>query len=71
MPDSLDELVPDYIGAIPVDPYTGGPLHYTHDEKGYTVYSNGINRADDGGKVTSPAKSEKPLDRGVNIRFRK
>ena len=69
-PDSLDELVPDYLGAASVDPYTGKQLLYVHDDKGYTVYSIGANRTDDGGKIRSLEKGTKPLDRGVNIRFR-
>jgi hypothetical protein len=71
VPGSLDELVPNFIDAIPVDPYTGGPLHYVHDEKGYTVYGNGSNRIDDGGKIISPVADKMPLDRGFKIRFRK
>jgi hypothetical protein len=71
VPGSLNELVPNFIDAIPVDPRTGGPLHYVHDEKGYTVYGNGPNRIDDGGEITSPVADKMPLDRGFNIRFRK
>ncbi len=71
VPDSLDELIPDYIIAIPIDPYTGKRLNYIHDEKGYTVYGYGVNRVDDGGKIINPAKNERPLDSGIHIRFRK
>ncbi len=70
VPDSLNELVPDYIGAVGIDPYTGKQLRYVHDDTGYTVYGIGENRIDDGGKTKSLAKGVKPLDLGVNIRFR-
>ena len=71
LPESLSELVPDYLTTAPVDPYTGDQLHYINDERGYTIYSNGSNRIDDGGKIERRADKESPLDRGIRINFRK
>ena len=49
-PKNLTDLVPTYLSSLPVDPITGGPLHYRLDEKGNPiVYSVGGDRKDDGG----------------------
>jgi hypothetical protein len=48
-PAALRDLVPAYLSAVPLDPYTGAELHYTRDPTAYRVYSAGANRKDDGG----------------------
>ncbi len=48
-PDSLDELVPKHLAAVPADPFTGQPLRYSRNGKGYVVYSIGENALDDHG----------------------
>jgi hypothetical protein len=48
LPDNLSELVPDYLEAIPQDPFSGQPLAIKKG-KTWIVYSVGMNRADDGG----------------------
>ena len=52
-PDRLDQLAPDYLEKIPVDPFDGAPLRYRVDEDVVTVYSIGENRTDDDGDVQS------------------
>lgn len=49
LPNNLAELVPDYLSAIPVDPFNGKPLLFKRLSKGYVVYSVGENATDDGG----------------------
>ena len=49
-PDSLDPLAPDYLPALPADPYTGKPFVYRIDDEGALIYSLGKNLKDDGGK---------------------
>ena len=50
LPDSLSELVPQYLIAVPADPFDGNPLRYRKSSpKGYSVYSIGADREDDGG----------------------
>ncbi len=56
-PDKLDDLVPDFIEAIPDDPFDGKPLRYKKLDKGYVVYSIGENKVDDGG-VFDPSGGE-------------
>ena len=35
--------------CLPIDPFTGQPMKYVVDEKGYRIYSVGTDRVDDGG----------------------
>lgn len=49
LPAALQDLVPEFTEAVPLDPYDGKPLRYRVDGNGYTVYSISINRTDDGG----------------------
>jgi hypothetical protein len=50
LPASVDDLVPTYLPSAPIDPFSGQPLHLVADARGYTVYSVGRNRRDDGGR---------------------
>src|SRR5262249_8508018 len=67
LPDSLSELVPEYLPSVPLDSFDGQPLRYKKLEHGYFVYSIGSDFKDDGGK-------EKPADvsdwAGYDITFR-
>ncbi len=49
LPNALDDLVPIYLDAVPVDPFDGQPLRYRLLEKGYVVYSIDMDEIDDGG----------------------
>ncbi|MBX7257547.1 MAG: hypothetical protein K1Y02_14390 [Candidatus Hydrogenedentes bacterium] len=62
LPDTLDELVPQYLDKTPLDCMDAKPLRYLHDEMSFTVYTVGPNRKDDGG--TSPAEGEKITETG-------
>jgi hypothetical protein len=50
-PSSLSALVPDYLRGVPLDPFSGGELHFVQDPGGYAIYSVGVNQKDDGGKL--------------------
>jgi hypothetical protein len=52
-PESLAELVPQYLDTIPGDPYTGSALQYRRGAGRYTIYSVGPDKKDDGGDLTS------------------
>lgn len=54
--DSLDDLVPELLPAVPADPYGGEPLVYRRDADGTRLYSLGPDRVDDNGQ---------PLQNGV------
>lgn len=45
-------LVPALMTGVPVDPFTGKPLVYRREGKGFIVYSLGSNLRDDGGRST-------------------
>jgi type II secretory pathway pseudopilin PulG len=50
LPDKLDELVPQFLAAVPDDPFDGQPLRYHHLVKGYVIYSVGSDGEDNGGR---------------------
>lgn len=55
LPEKLDELVPEFLPAVPDDPFDGQPLRYHHLSKGYVIYSVGRDGHDNNG-------SERPSD---------
>jgi hypothetical protein len=69
LPGSLDDLAPNYINVIPLDPFTGKNLLYNHDEESYVVYSTNINRQDDGGAIKPESGETVSSDLGLQIRF--
>jgi hypothetical protein len=49
-PETLNEMVPEFSPAVPVDPYDGKPLRYHPNADGmYLLYSVGEDGKDDGG----------------------
>lgn len=48
-PESLAELVPEFLPAVPVDPFDGQPLRFIRRGDELLIYSVGYNNADDGG----------------------
>jgi len=48
-PDRLDTLIPHYLDAMPMDPFSQQPFHYRREGDGYTIYSVSANGIDDGG----------------------
>ncbi|MCX6903883.1 MAG: hypothetical protein NTW03_10500 [Verrucomicrobia bacterium] len=52
LPAGLSELAPQFMAAIPHDIMDGNPLRYkVLSGGGYLLYSVGMNRVDDGGKI--------------------
>jgi hypothetical protein len=50
LPETLERLVPDYLAAVPADPFDGAPLRYQRLTRGFVVYSVGEDGKDDGGR---------------------
>jgi hypothetical protein len=50
LPESLRILIPDYLSAALIDPFSGEELKCHLDADGFKVYSVGANRKDDGGQ---------------------
>lgn len=73
LPATLQELVPAYLAAPLIDPYSGKELHYLHGQSGYKVYSVGSNREDDVGEWEQHSDLQlsrrgNPLDVGIAAR---
>jgi len=50
LPETLADLVPTYLDAVPKDPFDGREMRFRRLEKGYVVYSVGEDGNDDGGQ---------------------
>jgi hypothetical protein len=50
-PEALEQLVPDFLSAVPLDPADGEPLRYRRLPDGVVVYGLGQDGKDDGGNV--------------------
>ncbi len=50
-PETLAVLQPKYLPTVPLDLFSGEPLIYEPDDKGYLLYSVGENGIDDGGQT--------------------
>lgn len=57
MPDKLDELVPDFITMVPMDPYDGKPFRYNASKR--IVYSVGKDLEDSGGSSGKLSEEKK------------
>jgi len=54
-PENLAEVVPEFLHAVPIDPYDGKPLRYRRNGDGtYSLYCVGEDGVDDGGDPTCP-----------------
>lgn len=53
-PAALAELVPDYLPAVPLDPYDGNPVRFTNSPAGLLLYSIGLDLVDDTAAQTGP-----------------
>jgi hypothetical protein len=54
LPPDLDALSPEFISAIPIDPYTGEPILFSRTDQYYRVFSRG---AEDSGFERTPESS--------------
>jgi hypothetical protein len=57
LPQTLGELIPQYLKSAPLDPFTEAPLLYRITATGFRVYSVGENALDDGGLSRDEALS--------------
>jgi hypothetical protein len=61
-PRAIAALVPDYLPAVPLDPFDGAPLRYRRTDGGAVVYSVGEDGRDDGGDPNPPPGGRVPRD---------
>jgi hypothetical protein len=64
-PAKLNELATKYLTTVPDDLFSGKPLVYRPAEKGYLLYSVGINGIDEGGRC----KDDEPPGDDVRVRM--
>jgi len=63
MPTALEELVPEYLDTVPVDPFDGQPLRYVRrDGSGFAVYSVGPDGRDNGGDERPKRRPGEPFN---------
>jgi hypothetical protein len=76
LPTRLPDLIPGVLAEIPTDPFSGHPLLYKRWPDGYSVYSVGPDRQDDGGEIpgtqlgsqTNTKRLTDPADVGLRVR---
>ena len=62
-PAALSEIVPQFLTAELIDPWSGKPFHYRPNADGtFTLYSVGEDGRDDGGDPTSAKSTNAPPD---------
>ncbi len=49
-PDSIDQLVGEFLDELPLDPFDSKPLRYRREKEGFRIYSIGFDRVDNGGQ---------------------
>jgi hypothetical protein len=59
LPDTLADLAPTYLEAVPKDPFDGNEMRYKKLEAGFVVYSINEDLSDDGGKERLPRNKRK------------
>ena len=66
-PESLTDLVPEYLKAVPVDPFDGAPIRYAITSQGIELWCIGEDLKDDGGDIKRRDKkgpNDRPTDWG-------
>jgi hypothetical protein len=66
-PDSIAELVPQFLAAVPLDPFDGKPLRWRTAPGGAMVYSVGMDGVDDGGKLDPKRMAQTGFDLGFRL----
>ena len=67
LPESLADLIPTYLDAVPKDPFDGKDLRYKKLETGFVVYSIGEDGNDDGGKERPRKRTGPPASWDVTF----
>ncbi len=67
LPDQWQEVVPQYLAAVPIDPFTGKPMLLHRLENGLVIYSIGVDGKDDQGDVLPTIKKGMNKDIGIRL----
>lgn len=71
LPDTLAAVVPQFLDAVPTDPFSGQSLLYRRTDDGFVVYAVGRNSRDDGGRLKWDKQSKSRPDVGFRVRLPK
>ena len=63
VPETLTQLVPDYLPEVPVDPFDSNPIRYVVGENEVVIYSIGKDNVDNGGQ------SNDKMEPDIVVRF--
>lgn len=66
-PDTIDQLCPKYLSAVPPDPFDELPLRYRQVEDGVIIYAVGQDAVDNGGRLNREHPDEPGVDVGVRL----
>ncbi len=58
LPENLEQLVPEFLDEVPVDPFDGQPLRYIIRDGKPILYSVGMDQFDDGGQGDSDGEPD-------------
>ena len=70
-PGKLGELVPKYLPAVPVDPFSpdGKPISYRPDLPKPVLYSVGMNQIDEGGQYAASLDEDPDFEKYDTVFF--
>jgi hypothetical protein len=66
-PDQLSALVPEFLSAVPLDPFDGAPLRPRRTDDGLVIYSLGADRQDNGGSINRDDVGVDGTDLGLRV----
>jgi hypothetical protein len=66
-PEQLDDLTPELLPAVPLDPFDGRPLRCARLDDGLVLYSVGFDGKDDGGRLAANWASNQDGDLGFRL----
>jgi hypothetical protein len=66
-PDNAEQLCPQYLGSVPLDPYDGKPLRYKREPDGVIIYSIGNDGVDNGGHLDRERIMLPGVDLGIQL----
>ncbi len=62
VPEKLEELVPQYLEQVPIDPFDGQPVRYRRTQPGYVLYRVDTDGQDNGGRERNEEDRDAPSD---------
>jgi hypothetical protein len=66
-PDSIDNLCPQFLAEVPLDPFDGEPLRYRRVEDGVVIYSVSSDGVDDNGNLDREHPNQPGVDVGCRL----